>query len=121
MVVERVGFHSDFGRFRQSGLWKTPLRLAIINEFRSTQPTTPERIVPTGIMGRYQVTLHIAQDLLSPSLSAQLILWSAGLWTCRILLTFRSSGSRKRTPTRTCYLRMNYSDRDNGALSNSTI
>ena len=109
MVVERVGFHSDFGRFRQSGLSKTPLRLATINEFRSTQPTTPERIVPTGIMGRYQVTLHIA------------LLWSAGLWTCRILLTFRSSGSRKRTPTRTCYLRMNYSDRDNGALSNNTI
>ena len=47
-------------------------------------------------MGRYQVTLHIAQDLLSHSLSTRLILWSAGLWTCRILLTFRSSGSRER-------------------------
>ena len=47
-----------------------------------------ERIIPTGIMGCYQVTLHIAQDLLSHSLSTRLILWSAGLWTCRILLTF---------------------------------
>ena len=45
MVVERVGFHSDFGRFRQSGLSKTPLRLAIISEFRSTQPTTPKKII----------------------------------------------------------------------------
>ena len=35
-----------------------------------------ERIIPTGIMVRYQVTLHIEdlyQDLLSPSLSVQLI------------------------------------------------
>ena len=55
-----------------------------------------ERIIPTGMMGRYQVTLfsntphcaplergnldmshsiNIAQDLLSPSLFVQLILW----------------------------------------------
>ena len=43
MAVEctiNVGFHSNFGSFRQSGHSKTPLRLAIINEFRSTQPTT---------------------------------------------------------------------------------
>ena len=31
MVVERVGFHSNLGTFRQSGHMKTPLRLAIIN------------------------------------------------------------------------------------------
>ena len=46
MVVEctiNVGFHSNFGTFRQSELSKIPLRLAIINGFtdsRSTQPTT---------------------------------------------------------------------------------
>ncbi len=36
MVVEcmiDVGFHSNFGTFRQSGHSKTPLRLAIINGF----------------------------------------------------------------------------------------
>ena len=43
MAVEctiNVGFHSNFGRFRQGGHSKTLLRLAIINGFRSTQPTT---------------------------------------------------------------------------------
>ena len=35
-----------------------------------------ERIIPTGIMGCYQVTLDIAQDLLSHSLFVRLILWS---------------------------------------------
>ena len=40
---------------------------------------------------RYQVTLHIAQDLLSHSLSTRLILWSAGLWTYRILLALKIS------------------------------
>ena len=40
-----VGFHSNFGRFRQSGHSKTPLRLAIINGFRSTQPTTLKKII----------------------------------------------------------------------------
>ena len=34
-----------------------------------------ERIIPTGIMGRSQVTLDIAQDLLSHSLFVRLILW----------------------------------------------
>ena len=38
-----VGFHSNFGTFRQSGHSKIPLRLVIINEFRSTQPTTAMR------------------------------------------------------------------------------
>ncbi len=36
MVVEcmiDVGFHSNFGTFRQSGHSKTPLRFAIINGF----------------------------------------------------------------------------------------
>ena len=47
MVVEHVGFHSDFGRFRQSGLSNTPQRLAIINEFRSTQPTIPKKLSQT--------------------------------------------------------------------------
>ena len=32
------------------------------------------------------------------------LLWSADARRDRILLTFRSSGSRKETPTRTCYL-----------------
>ena len=48
MAVEctiNVGFHSNFGRFRQSGHSKTPLRLAIINEIRSTQPTTPKKVI----------------------------------------------------------------------------
>ena len=52
----------------------------------------------------YQVTVDIAQDLLSHSLSTRLILWSAEIWTYRILLTFRSSGSRKGTPTSKRYL-----------------
>ena len=51
-----------------------------------------ERIIPAGIMARSQVTLDIA------------LLWSAEIWTYRILLTFRSSGSRKETLTRKCCL-----------------
>ena len=50
MAVEcpiNVGFHSNFGRFGQSGHSKTPLRLAIINGFRSTQPTTPKKLSQT--------------------------------------------------------------------------
>ena len=47
MVAERVGFHSNLGRLRQSGDSKTPLRLAIINGFRSTQPTTPKKLSQT--------------------------------------------------------------------------
>ena len=39
-----------------------------------------------------QVTHHIA------------LVWGAEIWTYRILLTFRSSGSRKGTPTRKCCL-----------------
>ena len=50
-----------------------------------------ERIIPTGIMERYQVTLDIAQDLLSHSLFTRLILWSAEIWTHRILLTLKIS------------------------------
>ncbi len=53
----------------------------------------------------YQVTLHIA------------LLWSAEIWTYRILLTFRSSGSRKGTPTRKCYLLNELFRQDNGVLS----
>ena len=48
MAVEctiNVGFHSNFARFRQNGHSNTPLGLAIINEFRSTQPTTPKKII----------------------------------------------------------------------------
>ena len=47
MAVEfstNVGFHSNFGRFVQSGDSETPLRLTIINEFRSTQPTILRKI-----------------------------------------------------------------------------
>ena len=40
-----VGFLSYFGTLRQSGNSKTPLRLAIITECRSTQPTTPKKII----------------------------------------------------------------------------
>ena len=40
-----VGFHSNLGTFSQSGHLKTPLRLAIINESRSTQPTTPKTVI----------------------------------------------------------------------------
>ena len=50
MAVEctiNVGLHSNFGRFRQSGHSETPLRLAIINEFRSAQPTTPKKLSQT--------------------------------------------------------------------------
>ncbi len=50
MAVEftnHVGIHSNFGRFRQSGHSKTPLRFAIINEFRSTQPTAPKKLSQT--------------------------------------------------------------------------
>ena len=50
MAVEcaiNVGFYSNFSRFRQSGHSKTPLRLAIINEFRSTQPTAPKKLSQT--------------------------------------------------------------------------
>ena len=50
MAVEctiNVGLHFNFGRYRQSGHSKTPLRLAIINEFRSTQPTTPKKLSQT--------------------------------------------------------------------------
>ena len=46
-----------------------------------------ERIIPPRIIGCSQVTLHIAQDLLSHSLFTRLILWSAEIWTYRILLT----------------------------------
>ena len=52
MVVERTinfGIHSNFGRFRQSGHSKIPLRLAIINKFRSTQPTTPKKLSQTWL------------------------------------------------------------------------
>ena len=48
MVVEctiNVGFHSNFGTFRQSGHSKIPLRSTIINGFRSTQPTIPKKII----------------------------------------------------------------------------
>ena len=93
-----------------------------------------ERIIPTGIMARSQVTLDMA------------LRWSAGIWIYRILLTWRSSGSKNelrnavprgtfialvihsldlldcdpqtnslRYKRVTC--RKNYSDRDNGALS----
>ena len=70
----------------------------------------------------------MAQDLLSPSLFTPLILWSAGLWTCRVLLTLKISialaihsldpldrGKRLRLERVTC--RMSYPDRDNGMLS----
>ena len=33
MVVDRVGFHSNFGAFKRSGHMKTLTRLAITNEF----------------------------------------------------------------------------------------
>ena len=72
-------------------------------------------IAPTGVVERvYFASLvsikHLANEPLRNSqvtLDIALhiaLLWSAGLWTCHILLTFRSSGSRKGTPTRTCYL-----------------
>ena len=40
MAEECVGFHSYFWQVQAKWGSKTPLRLAIINEFRSTQPTT---------------------------------------------------------------------------------
>ena len=46
-----------------------------------------EGIIPTGIMARSQVTFDMA------------LRWSAGIWIYRILLTWRSSGSKNR-----CYL-----------------
>ena len=46
-----------------------------------------ERIIPIGIMARYQVTLDVAQDLLSHSLFVRLILWSAETGRITILLT----------------------------------
>ena len=53
-------------------------------------------------------TIALTKGSLSPSLSTQLIVrlifWSADARRDRILLTFRSSESRKETPTRTCYL-----------------
>ena len=42
-----VGFHSNFVRFRQSEHSKASLRLTIINEFSSTQPTTPKKLLQT--------------------------------------------------------------------------
>ena len=52
-----------------------------------TKVLLAERIIPTGIMARYQVTLDIAQDLLSHSLIVRLILWSAEIGRITILLT----------------------------------
>ena len=46
-----------------------------------------ERIIPAGIMAHSQVTLDIAQDLLSHSLFVRLILWSAEIGRITILLT----------------------------------
>ena len=43
-------------------------------------------------MGRYQVTLDIAQDLLLHSLFVRLILWSADAMKNHVLLTSHSSG-----------------------------
>ena len=42
MVVDRVGFHSNFGAFKRNRHSKTVTRLAITNDFRSTQPTNPD-------------------------------------------------------------------------------
>ena len=39
-----LGFTHIFGLFMQSGNSETPLRLTIINEFRSTQPTIFRKI-----------------------------------------------------------------------------
>ena len=47
MLVERtinVGFHSHFGTFKRNRHWKTPTRLAIINEF-PFYPTYDPKIV----------------------------------------------------------------------------
>ena len=51
-----------------------------------------ERIIPAGIMARSQVTLDIAQDLLSHSLFVRLILWSADAGRNRDLLISHSFG-----------------------------
>ena len=44
-----LGFTHIFGLFMQSGNSETPLRLTIINEFRSTQPTTAKKLSQTWL------------------------------------------------------------------------
>ncbi len=77
MAVEctiNVGFHSNFGRFRQSGHSKTPLRLVIINEFRSTQPTTPKKLSQTqpDLLFVRQIIRCVSPDALPLSLDPHL-------------------------------------------------
>ena len=68
-----VGFHSYFGRFRQSGDSETPLRLTIINEFRSTQPTNYFPIRPHG-------TPLECGELVHPRAIDIALRWSAESW-----------------------------------------
>ena len=68
MAVECVGFHSNFGGVRQSGHSKTPLRLAIIYEFRSTQPTTLTGIVPRSRVKNFMLAIVLGNCIALRSL-----------------------------------------------------
>ena len=117
MAVEctiNVGFHSNLGRFRQSGHSKTPLRLVIINGLRSTQPTTyvaplgresefpRTRVATWRSRDLYRISIAFAIHSLDHSLSARLILQKTQFLTVRSInpANYSESGSRHCSSTK---------------------
>ena len=65
-----LGFTHFLGMFMQSGDSETPLRLAIINEFRSTQPTILH-LISMGLLFFHPSTLsHLIRLAILPALSS---------------------------------------------------
>ena len=74
-----VGFHSYFGRFRQSGHSKTPLGSAIINKI----PFNPTYNLIGRLKDLYGISIALAIHSLDPSLFSRLIL---SLWGVLVIV-----------------------------------